>query len=79
MSSMLAFGACDTKLCTDITIVEDMVVELTESFDVTLERSPSLDDGITFSPADGEVEIIDNDGVLTMSLNRNYYVYLWMY
>ena len=59
-STILTFGACDTRQCTEIPIVDDMIVEMTESFFVTLE---SLDSGITLDPVDGEIEIIDDDGV----------------
>ena len=60
VSEILAFGSCDTRQCTEISIVDDMIVELTESFFVTLERTPDLDSRITLDPVDGE--ITDNDG-----------------
>ena len=63
VSTILAFGSCDTRQCTETTIVDDMIVELTESFFVTLERTPGLDSRITLDPVDGEIEIIDDDGV----------------
>ena len=63
ISEILEFGSCDTRQCTEIPIVDDMIVELTESFFVTLERTPDLDSRITLDPVDGGIEITDNDGV----------------
>ena len=63
VSTILAFGSCDTRQCTEIPIVDDMIVELTESFFVTLERTPGLDSRITVDPVHGEIEITDDDGV----------------
>ena len=63
VSTILAFDTCDTRQCTEIPIVDDMIVELTESFFVTLERTPGLDSRITLDPVDGEIEITDDDGV----------------
>ena len=63
ISEILAFGSCATRQCTEIPIVDDMMVELTESFFVTLERTTGLDSRITLDPVDGEIEIIDDDGV----------------
>ena len=59
----LAFDTCDIRQCTEIPIVDDMIVELTESFFVTLERTPGLDSRITLKPVDGEIEITDDDGM----------------
>ena len=65
VSNTLTFDACDTRQCTEISIENDMIVEITESFFVTLERTPDLDSRITLNPVDGEIEITDNDGVYT--------------
>ena len=64
VSTFLMFDSCEMQSCTNITIVDDMVLELLESFSVTLERTPGLDDRITLDPIDGVVEINDNDGML---------------
>ena len=58
----LAFGACDTRQCTEIPIVNDMIVEMNESFFVTLEMTSDPDSRITLDLVDGEIEITDNDG-----------------
>ena len=63
VSEILEFDACDTRQCTEMPIVDDMIVELTESFFVTLERTPGLDSRITLDPVDGEIEITDNEGM----------------
>ena len=60
--TILKFDTCDTRQCTEIPIVDDMIAELTESFFVTLERTPGLDSRITLDPVKGEIEITDGDG-----------------
>ena len=64
VSTFLMFDSCEMQSCTNITIVDDTVLELPESFSVTLERTTGLDDRITLDPIDGVVEINDNDGML---------------
>ena len=44
--------------------MDDDILELTESFDVTLEGTAGLDGRIVLDPVDAEVEITDNDGML---------------
>ena len=63
VSTILIFGACETRHCVDVTIVDDEVLEMTESFRVTLERTPDLHMRITLDPVDGVVEITDDDGM----------------
>ena len=60
---MLSFDECDRQLCVSITIVDELMVEMTESFDVTLDRTTGLDSRITLGLADGVVEITDSDGI----------------
>ena len=62
LSRILSFPACDTRQCVNITIVDDLVDEPDEIFDVTLERTPGLDSRITLNPVDARVLIRDNDG-----------------
>ena len=69
-STILTFGACDTQQCTEIPLVDDVIVELTESFFVTLERTPGLDSRITLDPDNGVVEITDDDGVRGVLLDE---------
>ena len=65
-STLFAFDTCETRRCTEIPIVNDMVVELNESFLVILERTHDLDSRITLNPVNGAVEIIDDDGMYTI-------------
>ena len=65
-SNTMTFDACNTSQCTEIVIVNDKIVELTESFSVTLERTAGLDNRISLVRVDGEVEILDDDGVYTV-------------
>ena len=59
----LTFAPCQMRSCVNVSIVDDDVLELTESFSITLERTLGLDDRIDLDPFDGEVEITDNDGM----------------
>ena len=54
------FDACETRVCEFIGIIEDEVAEPLETFNVTLEESPGLDDRITLNPVEAVVEIIDS-------------------
>ena len=57
------FEACQRRRCVNVTIVDDEVLEReVESFTVTLERTPGLNNRITLNPVDGVVEITDDDG-----------------
>ena len=60
ISINLAFDTCETRHCTEIRIVDDTIEEMTESFFVTLETTPGLDDRITLNPVNGRVDILDN-------------------
>ena len=62
MDTSLVFAACQMRSCVDVYIMDDMILENVVSFDVTLERTPSLDTRITLDPVNGVVEITDNDG-----------------
>ena len=59
--TILEFDTCDTRQCTEIPILDDRIVERTESFFVTLERIPGLGSRITLDPVNGEIKIIDDD------------------
>ena len=65
LSSILMFAACETQSCVNVTIVDDLVDEPgdLDVFDVTLERTPGLDSRISLDPVDGQIVIIDNDGI----------------
>ena len=60
VSRILSFPSCETRQCVNITIVNDLVNELIEEFNVTLERTIGLDRRISLQPVDARI-IIDND------------------
>ena len=62
VSTILMFAACDTRQCVDVSIVDDETLELTETFIVTLDRTPALGNRIALKPVDGVIDILDNDG-----------------
>ena len=57
----MAIGACETRHCVEVTIVNDEELEKTESFTVTLERTPDLDSRIILASVNADVEIIDDE------------------
>ena len=59
--AILMFSSCETRACTNLTIVDDIAAELTERFSVKLNRT---DQRITLDPVVAEVEIMDKDGEL---------------
>ena len=59
VSTVLMFDTCETRHCTVVTIVEDVVLENVEMFSATLSRTPGLDPRIHLNPVVGTVEIID--------------------
>ena len=62
VETILMFMACETRACTNVTIIDDNVVELTERFSVKLNRTNDLDPRITLNPVVAEVDIMDDDG-----------------
>ena len=62
LSEVLMFGACQTRSCTNVTIVDDLVDEEEEFFRVSLTRTTGLDSRITLNPVEGRIVIIGNDG-----------------
>ena len=63
----LRFGMCETKECFPIEIIDDDLIEETESFDVTLDKSTGLSRffNILESSRVETVFIIDNDCMCT--------------
>ena len=66
ITEILLFASCQRISCINVTIEDDNVLELVELFNVTLETTTGLDERISLSPVNGVVEIIDNDGMLTI-------------
>ena len=60
---ILDFDACDTRQCVFLTVEDDLVLEMDESLEITLNRTAGLDSRITLDPTEGEVVIVDNDGM----------------
>ena len=52
-----------------VSIVDDDVIETTESFYVTLARSSDLDSRIQLTPFYGVIEIDDDDGLLICEMS----------
>ena len=65
-STLLMFDECKRRSCVNISIEDDLVLEMEESFNVTLKRTIGLDSRIELSPMDGVIEIIENDGMMLM-------------
>ena len=61
---ILYFTGGEHIVCVLLLIMDDNIAERVESFYVTLERTPDLDDRITLDPAavHALVEIVDDDG-----------------
>ena len=61
----LSFIACEEIACTTISIVDDDIVEMNESFTLSLGRTSDLNKRISLSPDSKQVTILDDDGMLT--------------
>ena len=61
--NVVRFPSCDDRYCTHIRITDDNVLELLESFTLSLMRSEDVGNEIQLEPAEMEVTIIDDDGV----------------
>lgn len=60
-STILTFAPCERQQCVNVTIVDDEIVELEESFSYSLERTS--DPRIHLEQETGEVVILDAEGV----------------
>ena len=70
---LVVLNSCETMKCVPIYIINDRAVERTESFGVTLGRTPDLDSRITLTRVDAVVQIRDDDGNY---VNGSQYCYL---
>ena len=76
--AILMFSSCETRACTSLTILDDIVAELTERFSVKLNRTDGLDQRITLDPVMAEVEIMDKDGELMNNvINRDSFLFVF--
>ena len=76
VSTTLTFGACENQSCVNIIIVNDMLHEEDEAFNVTLERAPGLNENITLHPVDTVIEINDDDGMFYRQNNLCFLYFL---
>ena len=60
-STTLTFDRCVSRACVSIPIENDEKLEMTESFNVTLMKPPTVDNRISLGSVKGVVEITDND------------------
>ena len=60
----LNFTACEEIACTNISIVDNEIVEKNKSFTISLEKTTDLDKRISLSPDRKQVTILDDDGML---------------
>ena len=58
--TVLRFKRCDNRSCTNIPIQSDEIMEETETFTITLDRTFGLDPRIQLDPSEGVVTIIDD-------------------
>ena len=70
LSTVLMFDVCEMRRCVNVRIVDDAVLELSESFDVNLERTSGLERRIRLNPVDGEIVIDDNDGMYDINVQH---------
>lgn len=70
LSKFLNLSACETRRCVTVTIVNDLVCEPEEVFDLTLERTVGLNPRIRLQPTDGRVFISDNEGMSISNVLR---------
>ena len=62
----MMFAACEKQHCVNVNIVDDMVNEPEEMFHYTLKRTPGLDPAMTIGHDNGEIVILDDDGISLM-------------
>jgi hypothetical protein len=64
VNTNLIFEANEAEVCVDICIENDSVAEQTESFVVSLERTPDLHRRIILHPTEGTIVINDDDEII---------------
>ena len=71
---VLQFDECDLLSAAQISIVDDRLVEHTETFNVRMERAPGLDDSIIWFTSEITVEITDDDQATVSFRNTDNWV-----
>ena len=59
--NVVEFKECQRSYCHNVAIVDDLVLEAAESFNVSIVRN-GLDSSISLNPTTAKIEITDNDG-----------------
>ena len=59
----LSFAACETRQCVNVNFVVDLVDEIVEEFDVSLERTIGLDTSISLRPSAVDARVFINDDI----------------
>ena len=60
---ILMFGACDTRECINVPIVDDTEDEQDEYLVYNLTRTLGLNPNIILDPVNGVIEIVDDEGL----------------
>ena len=61
VNTLLTFNANEAERCVRVDIVDSARLEQTESFGVTLERTPGLDERVHLNPTAGIIIIVNDD------------------
>ena len=59
--NVVEFKGCQRSYCHNVAIVDDLVLEAAESFNVSIVRN-GLDSSISLNPTTAKIEITDDDG-----------------
>lgn len=62
-TTLLRFGACETRSCWNVSIVDNLLLEDTENFTLHLEKSHGLSNDFRIDPSLKVISITDDDGV----------------
>ena len=64
VSKLVTMPPCQTLKCEAVVIVNDVVLEETETFSIGLYRTANLDPRIILAPVNSTVQIVDRDSTL---------------
>ena len=71
-------SGCSSKDCVNVSITDDLELEMVESFNINLEKSQGLSNKFLLAPGHREVIIIDNDGTyVSLQLLQHCYVIVY--
>ena len=59
---IVPFDKCSREVCEYIILIDDRMIERDETFYVTLERTPDLNEHIRLHPTEKRVKILNDDG-----------------